>query len=271
MYYLSRNDDMADIASILTNLDRETYEIKLSQTLGQRDLFKDMFHSMRDDLGELNRENTQRIAWILDRPTFKILVIFLTDKVRGHKRLISRLRTSLFAWDEKLTHCISSKNKTKEKDEYEQLLKWLMSRLTFGYHSDIFPSRQSVFPVEKVLYAERYSASVATKLYSKLANFRQHVSFETIADLSVITIDGANREVLKYKPFVQKTVETFTNDSRCSEIFFIISVEDTDEINTVRDILPASVVPKSKVYTAYDPERVCPLCILIHINPKGKF
>ena len=154
----------------------------------------------------------------------------------------------------------------RTEEEKEKLLKWLRLRLVYSYHTDIYPSRHahSLYPMEEILFSERFSNSVTVELCNELTKNKSNNNSEIL----VRCIDGASREVIKYKEFVNKAIIAISNIRMYKEIFFIISVDRSDEIDTLSDLLPDNVI-ESQVFTAFNPEKVQPSCILIHIKGIG--
>ena len=228
-----------------------------------------LFFSIVDDLSEINSKSERKVGWLIDKDSLRVLVIYLYSDIPTHRHLVSSLQETLYVWNEAMTIKHVSGQK-KPKEELEKLLKWLRSKLVCSYHTDIYPSRQCLFPMEKILYSEQYSCSVTADLINELTDLRRRLSLDSNTELSILGIDGVNREVLRFKTFLKKAIVTFSNDSLCKEIFFIVSVERSDEIDTLSDLVPANLITRSKVFTAFNPEKVQPSCILMHIKLDGK-
>ena len=256
------------MATLLVSFSKEKYDILLEHN--KDGLEKNiLYFDMVEDLAEINRDSKRKVGEVLDIDSLKVLVIYLYSDIPTHRHLISSSLETLYRWNT-TTSIRKMSDHPKRKEEYEKLLKWLRSRLVCSYHTDIYPSRQSLFPMEKILFSEQYSNSVTTNLYSELTNLRRMSSLDSDSEILVLCIDGASREIIKYKTFVKQAIVTFSNDTMSKEIFFVVSVERSDQIDSLCDLVPANLIDKSQVFTAFNPEKVQPSCILIHIKLDGK-
>ena len=267
--YIFRNGDLSKLTALLTSLNKEKYNFFVEQIKDGLDK-NILYFNMVEDLAEINRNSARKVGLLLDKDTFKVLVIYLYSDIPTHRHLISSSLETLYRWNS-TTSLRRMSEHSKRNEEYDKLFKWFQNKLVCSYHTDIYPTRQAVFPMEKILYSEQYSSSVTTNLESELTNLRRKFFPKSDSEILLLCIDGANRKIVQFKAFVKKAIEMFTvYDSMNKEIFFIVSVVKSDQIDTVSDLVPDSLIRKTSVFTAFNPEKVQSSCIIIHVKLDGK-
>lgn len=259
------------LQTILTTLNTDNYEYLLKYLSernegGAEDVNQETFHRIAEKLATVGNN----IACLKSRKfcNMKVLVVYLSPSHSGQRDIISCLRHSVFKCDEK-TSLKEMFTKPKRKvEELEQLWRWFMSEIKTNFQISSYPSKSCA--EQKILFNEAMSSEVTKELVNNLSDLQQSLSVKSSSSLGIIAIDGASRKVLKYKAFVQQAVKTFTEESQYEEIYFIISIDEVDNIHLVQDILPSHFGGLSKIFAAYSPDEVCISCFIIHISKTGR-
>ena len=258
------------VRTILTTMNTDNYEYLLKY-LSERnecsteEVNQETFHRIAEKLTTV--ENN--IACLKSRKfhNMKVLVVYLSTSHSRQKDLISILRNSVFKCDDKTSLKQMFTKPKRQVEELEQLWRWFMSELKTNFQISSYPSKSCA--EQKILFDEASSSEVIKELVNNLSDLQQSLSMKSSSPVGIIAIDGASRKVLKYKAFVQQAIITFTEESHCQEIYFIISIDEADDIRLVQDILPSHPGGLLKIYTAYSPDAVCISCIVIHISETG--
>ena len=258
---------MDNLAAILSNVKVEKYNYALMHS---QSAFQKFFFDIVDDLADVNKQRGRKVGWLMSQGNMKVLIIYLSDKIPGHKTAIASVHMPLYKWNNSTSSRDISKQPTKTKEEFDKIWRWLMNKIRTSYKIEIFPDRQSHSSMEKMLFSHEFSAMVTVDLINKLSYLRECIHDTNDCSVSVSAIDGADRNVLKYQTLVRKAITTITQDSSCKEMFYILSVEKSDDMHEVSDILPPQLVESANVYTAFDPQKVRPSCIIIHSKLAGK-
>ena len=267
VFFYFREDNMNNLAAILSNVKVEKYDYALMHSQSK---FQNFFFDIVDDLAEVNKQRGRKVGWLMSQGNMKVLIIYLSDKIPGHKNVIASVHMPLYKWNNSTSLRDISKKPTKTKEEFDKIWRWLMNKLRTSYKIDSYPDRQSQSAMEKILFSDEFSSIVTADLIDKLSYLRECINDTNDCSVSVSAIDGADRNVLKYLTLVRKALTTFTQDSSCKEMFYILSVEKSDDMHEVSDMLPPQLVGSANVYTAFDPQKVRPSCIVIHSKLAGK-
>lgn len=266
-FFCFREDNIDRLTAILSHVKVEKYDYALMHSQSP---FHNIFFGIVDDLAEINKQRRRKVGWLMSQGNMKVLIIYLSDKIPGHKYVISSVQMSLYKWDNYTSLRDISKKPSKTKEEFDKIWRWLMNKIRTNYKIDSYPDRQSRSVMEKILFNYEFSSMVTVDLINELSDLRERLHSTNDCSVSVLAIDGADRNVLKYQTLVGKAITTFTQDSCCKEMFFILSVEKPDDMLEVSDILPSQLVGSANVYTAFDPQKVRPSGIIIHTNLAGK-
>ena len=259
---------MGKLSSILHNVSQEKYDYFLEFHSEQNDnVNQQVFHSIAEKLAIMNGKSTKKIGQLVSRKyqKMKFLVLFLTPRLPDHGNLIMDLRSNI-----NIFHCSRGTNfknmysqARDSETEWKRLWRWFKSKLTSKFQFD-------TCPVEETFLSEKNSSVVAEKIIHKLSSLQQCSSFGSNTALAVLVIDGANRDVVKFKSFVQTVIDRFVANSLSDEIFFLISIDKSDQIQVIDDIMPAHLVNDASVYSAFNPEKACLSCIVLYIKKGGK-
>ena len=263
---LSRNDDYNEITTILRNPSGREYDYFVNFHVQQNDsVVQQVFHNIAEKLATLNGK-LGKCGQLISRKyqKMKVLVLFLSSQYHDHRKVISCLHSSLFQWNRDTIMRKTAGKPRKAPQELSLLWKWLKNRLKSGFQMDLCP-------VEEVFINEKYSTEVTGKLLDKLSVHPQCTSFSSNTSTTVLAINSANRDVVKYDCFVRRLVELLTETSMSKKIYFIIGLDKGDNISSVRDIIPSHLVEEADVYTAFDPEEMYISCILVYVKKGGGF
>ena len=231
-------------------------------------LVKQVFHNIAEKLMTLNGKlsGTGKCGQLMSRKyqMMKVLVLYLSTEFQNHQRVVSCLRgNSLFMWSRDTTMRDRIGTPQKTQQEVSLLWKWLKTRLKSGFQIDSCP-------VEEVFINEKHCTEVVGKLVDKLSVHPRCSSFSSNTSTTVLAINSANRDVVRYDCFVRRVVERLAETSMCKNMYFIVGLHKGDNINSVRDLLPLHLIDDAEVYTAFDPEESSVSCILLYVK-KGKF
>lgn len=224
-----------------------------------------VFHSIAEKLAILNGKQSEKLGQLISRKyqKMKVLVLYLSSNDQSQKKVISCLCYWLFEWSHDTIMRNMPAKFVKDKLEFELLWKWFKFRLKSSFQIGTCPK-------EEVFINENYSSSVVGKLVDKLSALPHSSSFGSNTSATVLAIDSANRDILRYGCFVQTVIEKLVANSMCAEIFIMIGIDKGDNIHIISDFLPSHLVKGAEVYTAFDPEEAFISCIVVRISKAGK-
>ena len=265
--FLFRMGGIGELTSVLSNISEEKYEYFLSFHSEQKDnINQQVFHSIAEKLETLNGKSSRKIGKLVSRKyqKMKFLVLYLSAQQPSHRNLISVLQDeNLFEWNRDTSVKNMFSHSRNSELECKKLWNWFKSKLTTNFQFDTCPA-------EEIFLNEKYSSDVSGNVIDKLSTLPYCSSLGSNTIFTVLAIDGANRDVVNFKAFVQRAIERFVKNSLSKEIFFLITIEKIDEIQTFTDILPARLVKDARVYSAFSPEEFCLSCIVVDVIKGGE-
>ena len=252
---------------ILSTGKMDTYEYLKFHGAQTDNALQEVFKRIEEIIGDINSKH-QSLGRLLSGKSkkMKILAIKFTAMQPAYKDVVAQLINPVFEWTSATSLRGTASKTEKVEEEYEALWKWLKSRIRTNFEIVICPERNATMPEHEMLWSKKFASKIMEQLTSKLLNLKQ-LSPPSAATCTIVwTIDGANRDVLKYKAFVRKIIER--GESKPEEMFFIVSIEENDEIATIRDVVPSQLVRNARVYSAFNPENARITCFVIHIKQK---
>ena len=257
---------------ILNNINTEKYDYLLEYlTDKENEKAKNVTKQYLQKVAE-KLNGSHKTAFLKSRK-FKdmaILVVPLTSSRPEHQSIISSLQSALFEWDNETSLRNALTKPHRREEELELLWRWFMGEIRTEFHSESYPRIQTLCPIEKLLYDESCSSEVVKELTNNLSDLQQRLAFNSNAPVAIIAVNGVNRQFVKYKYFVRQLIKSMTEESDSNQLYFIVSVDQSDELEQAGEIRPDHLYGAAKMYSAFSPEDHCVSCLVVHITKTGR-
>ena len=257
--------------SILINADTDKYDYLLKyfeETGPTKDLIAQYLSKVADKLQGVSHRTAFLKSSKSKNVTF--LVLFLSHHLPEQGNILSSLTPPVYAWNHD-TSINKSASPDRKEEELELLWRWLIGQIRTGFHSVSYPRLNSACPIEKLLYDDSCSCEVVKELSNNLSDLEKTTGNKTGALVDIIAINGVNRQCVKYKHFVRQVINSMTEESDSSQLYFIVSLDQSDDIVQAGDILPDHLSGAASIYSAFNPQTANISCFVVHIDMTGMY
>ena len=145
--------------------------------------------------------------------------------------------------------------------EKKLLLRWLIPQLK------IKSCEMSVYPREETIRQSKPPKQfpVVREIEFQVETISQ--SHLTSSVVKLLIVRKVNRDMVKYKPYVQKLLETFLAENVEFECFCVLEVLPKDDIHSLRDLVSFedSLNQEVFVYSAFPPQHRRITCVILHM------
>ena len=199
-----------------------------------------------------------------------LLVVPLSCTVPEHHSIISSLTSPVYEWNHNKSIIQGVTLSHRKEEELELLWRWLIGQIRTDFHSESYPRLGSICAIEKLLYEDSCSSEVVKELTNNLSDLEQRSGFSSSAPVGIIAINGVNRQCVKYKYFVRQVIQSMTEELDSGHLYFIVSLDQSDDLIRAGEILPEHLSGDAKIYSAFNPQEVNISCLIVHIDKTGK-